>query len=101
MRTFVDDKGTLWEVREIHVPTLSIVPRRFLPHPEYADGWLLFCSPTERRRIAPLPQDWEELEITELARWCERAAPVRARLDTLFYPLQATEEGGRQPQQLE
>ena len=40
MRTFVDDKGTLWEVREIHVPTMSIIPRRFLPHPEYADGWV-------------------------------------------------------------
>ena len=82
-RTFVDDAGDEWEVREIREATMSIVPRRHLPHPEYADGWLLFSSRTERRRIAPFPTDWQMLSDGELARWCARAVPARWRYQAL------------------
>ena len=83
MRTFVDGSGTEWEVREIREAALSIVPRRHLPHPEYADGWLLFSSSAERRRIAPFPPDWQMLPDSELARWCAQAVPARWRVAAL------------------
>ena len=81
MRIFVDEQGTEWEVREIHVPHLSVVPRHLLPHPEYAEGWLLFTSESQRRRIAPFPADWLSLPADELARCCRCAVPARSAPD--------------------
>ena len=78
MRTFVDEGGKEWEVREINVPALAVVPRRLLPHPEYAEGWLLFSCGEERRRIAPFPADWLSLPTLVLAQCWATAQPVRA-----------------------
>jgi hypothetical protein len=44
--------------------------------PQYATGWLTFESPTEKRRLAPIPQQWEHLPDSELARLCGEARPV-------------------------
>lgn len=41
-----------------------------------AAGWLAFESPTEKRRLAPIPQHWEQLADAELERLCESARPV-------------------------
>ena len=79
VRRFQDAIGTEWEVREIHVPTLSIVPRKFLPKPEYADGWLLFTSEGERRRLAPCPCDWRDIAPMQLAFLCSQATRVTQR----------------------
>ena len=79
VRRFEDAVGTLWEVREIHVPSLSIVPRKFLRQPEYADGWLLFTCEGERRRLAPCPCDWREIAPMQLAFLCSQAVRVTER----------------------
>lgn len=42
----------------------------------FAAGWLVFQAPDERRRLAPIPADWETLSSDDLARLCERATPV-------------------------
>jgi len=86
MRTFVDESGTEWEVREIHVPTLAVVPKRFMRHPEFAEGWLLFSTASERRRIAPVPPDWMNRPSTDLSAWCASAMHVRdsARSNPVF-----------------
>ena len=39
-------------------------------------GWLTFECPTEKRRLAPIPQHWERLPEAELARLCAAARPV-------------------------
>lgn len=44
--------------------------------PLYAAGWLTFESPTEKRRLAPIPRAWEDLPEAELARLCGEARPV-------------------------
>jgi hypothetical protein len=41
-----------------------------------ANGWLAFSSGMERRRLAPIPKDWHQLEDAELASLCARATPV-------------------------
>ena len=76
VRTFEDAVGIEWEVREIHVPSLAIVPRKYLRRPEYADGWLLFTCGGERRRLAPCPGEWRAANTVELARWCGEAVRV-------------------------
>lgn len=44
--------------------------------PQLASGWLAFESPTEKRRLAPIPQHWERLPEAELERLCRNALPV-------------------------
>jgi hypothetical protein len=43
--------------------------------PEMAAGWLAFESPTERRRLVPIPAGWDAFSDAELERLCERARP--------------------------
>ena len=43
--------------------------------PEYVEGWVVFQSATERRRLAPIPDRWEQLGEDELRTLCARAAP--------------------------
>lgn len=50
-------------------------PAQFLS-PLLAAGWLAFECPTEKRRLAPIPQHWEQIPEAELARLCEQATPV-------------------------
>lgn len=50
-------------------------PSAFLS-PQLATGWLAFECPTEKRRLTPIPQHWEELPDTELERLCAAARPV-------------------------
>lgn len=50
-------------------------PPAFLS-PQLATGWLAFECPTEKRRLTPIPQQWEQLSDTELERLCAAALPV-------------------------
>ena len=74
--TFRDESDRLWEVREIRDPGLP-ERRRFLLRREYADGWLLFVSGGERRRLAPYPPGWRFADPGRLRAWVGDAAPVR------------------------
>lgn len=44
--------------------------------PHLATGWLTFECPTEKRRLAPIPQHWDLLSEADLQRLCETARPV-------------------------
>ena len=46
--------------------------------PGLAEGWLSFECRNERRRIAPIPADWETMTADELSRLCSRATPARS-----------------------
>ena len=84
-KTFVDVLGAEWEVWEVyprlverrllrerraegrgskerrHVPAgRPTLPRQIL------GGWLAFQSKHERRRVLPVPDDWEDLDDREL-----------------------------------
>jgi hypothetical protein len=80
-RSFLDENGVRWEVREICDPSLAIIPRHQLRRPEFAAGWLLFTSDGGgRRRFAPYPAGWHETSDGELRDWCHQAmdaVPVR------------------------
>jgi hypothetical protein len=44
--------------------------------PDAFNGWLVFDSPNERRRLTPIPPAWEMRAECDLERLCERALPV-------------------------
>jgi hypothetical protein len=41
------------------------------------DGWLCFESSAERRRLTPIPTDWEDCPLPALEGYCRSAIPVR------------------------
>jgi hypothetical protein len=66
-REYTDSSGAAWKVwNTAPVPgaVLSSVMR---------DGWLTFECDGERRRLAPVPPDWEQLTAAELERLCGAA----------------------------
>jgi hypothetical protein len=84
LREFTDTKGTFWRVWDVYpsergkagssdreVATAELKGR--FRSAELAEGWLCFESPSERRRLAPIPPEWELCEIGALEAMAERA----------------------------
>jgi hypothetical protein len=93
-REFIDTHGIRWEVWDVH-PThverrrqeLTSRPdgpeRRHVDggprmevRPEFSNGWLAFQCRGERRRLAPVPAQWSQLDDDALSALCERATPI-------------------------
>ena len=72
---FTDESDRAWEVREIRDMALPERAKRLLG--EYSDGWLLFMSGEERRRLAPYPPGWRLADAARLRCWVNDALPVR------------------------
>ena len=64
-------RGTNWMVYDVRPATASLLA------PAYVEGWLCFESGSERRRLMPIPADWEMRTDHELAELCKMASPVR------------------------
>lgn len=76
-REFVDSLGTLWKVWNT-VPLAGAVLQA-----EWKDGWLTFESMAAcLRRLAPVPENWEQLSAEQLERLCAQAAEVRRTTPT-------------------
>jgi hypothetical protein len=75
VRTFRDGLNREWEVWAIR-EQLTERRTRLLPRPELANGWLLFTSGDERRRLDILPPGWTLASEAVLCRWCDDAIPV-------------------------
>ena len=73
-REFVDNQGTMWRVWDTH-PVAANTLRTVSP--TFAGGWLTFESTHERRRLAPIPPDWDVASRELMAHWCARALRVR------------------------
>jgi len=82
LRAFTDSTGTEWRVWDV-LP--SATTQSFsaglgglssLMGTAYATGWLCFESSAEKRRLAPIPEDWSVSGERELERMKERAVAV-------------------------
>ena len=73
-REFVDDAGTMWRVWDTFPAAASALRR---VSPTYAEGWLTFECEDERRRLAPIPPDWDRVSGDLIEHWCARALRVR------------------------
>lgn len=96
-RQFRDSRAVEWEVWEVQpVPivqplldrrsrpraadeqaALSRTSELMLPQAGMSNGWLLFESGSEKRRLAPIPEGWADLPPAGLEALCGRAAPAR------------------------
>ena len=69
-RSFRDRAGVEWHV-------WSTVPTRAkVLGPDYGQGWLTFESVSARRRLAPIPEDWERIAEDRLELLCRTAREV-------------------------
>ena len=78
MRQFRDAAGVEWQAYQAG-PQSNLGLREELLPESYRGGWLVFESPTEKRRLAPVPQGWQTLTPQELRRLCALATPTRQR----------------------
>lgn len=75
--------GERWEVWEVRLGERG-EQRTVSPH--LTGGWLTFESAAEKRRLAPIPEGWEELAVETLAGLCQGAVFVRERGDSGDFP---------------
>jgi len=71
MREIVDARGQRWRVWET-------TPSRAEGLGGFGGGWLTFDDGTERRRLAPVPENWERLSDVRLALLLRAARPSGA-----------------------
>jgi hypothetical protein len=76
-REFTDRDGTVWRVWDVRPTSLHPITRSEDFMGDFADGWLTFESPTERRRLpAPYPANWTSFDLPRLDALCRAAKPV-------------------------
>jgi hypothetical protein len=78
LREFTDQKGTTWQVFDVYPAARGKAPNAtddaaHLPSRELGEGWLCFQSATEKRRLAPIPPEWEICECSDLETLCANA----------------------------
>lgn len=84
LRDFQDSQGTRWTVWNV-APSFALGSafsnNGAAGHEgqALAEGWLCFESETEKRRLAPVPEQWEELTSGALAELLGRAQVVTRR----------------------
>jgi hypothetical protein len=77
VREFRDADGVEWVA---FFTARSVARDQHLPE-EYREGWLAFESAAgEKRRLAPVPEDWESISGEELAAVCASATPQEETL---------------------
>lgn len=77
-RVFDDIRGKRWHTFAVH-GSEATVERAGLPE-AFRQGWLVFESNDEVRRVAPIPNKWAELSIDELRQLCYSAAGAPRRI---------------------
>ena len=76
-RRFEDANSVRWDAFAVY-PSRETAGRAELPDP-FQHGWLSFDSGAVTRRLAPIPDEWEQASEDGLRRLCEKAevAPRR------------------------
>jgi len=72
VREFSDTNGVLWRVWQTR-------PSRDIYLGKLREGWLTFECGTERRRLAPVPEAWDDVPIARLELMLRVAERVETR----------------------
>jgi hypothetical protein len=75
-RIFDDFSGRRWRVVAVH-PVSPAQARSAIPV-TFQQGWLLFDSADQVRRVAPIPENWEQLSTDDLRELCH-GAPTQTK----------------------
>ena len=76
LREFVDAHGRDWKVWDTRPETRAEAAAVL---GAFHDGWLTFEHEALRRRLVPIPANWETLPDAELSRLCIEASPEMPR----------------------
>jgi hypothetical protein len=76
MLQFKDQHGTEWDVFEVASATLSVGRPDLLPS-AFRTGWLVFDCGSERRRLAPFPNEWSAFSTIALESLLDSAERVK------------------------
>ena len=79
LRTFTTRDGVTWNVWNV-VPTLSHNARKLTLGTGMTEGWLCFEGGGTKRRIVPVPADWEEWSDDQLEAALGDAQAVKTRV---------------------
>lgn len=115
VREFVDAAGVVWRAwdvrsatprRQVHrrktSPTDFSGPNRRIRRDRRVrkvrtpDAWLAFESATEKRRLHPIPAEWELASEADLRRWCSEGFPLPTFVAWIPEPMPEEEEGARE-----
>ena len=75
-RAFTDERGVSWDVYAVY-PEARLSPKL---RGAFQHGWLCFDSGPEKRRLSPIPENWQQLgtdKLNQLVDSAERARPRR------------------------
>ena len=80
-RTFLDPDGQAWEAWDVFPGLHSDEAHEASRHlPDgLADGWLCFQREGQKRRLAPVPDAWDQRSDQDLWLYCQMARPVGGR----------------------
>jgi hypothetical protein len=78
MRHFRDEAGVEWKVFLTARGSDAVSREHSLPE-AFRGGWLVFESAGEKRRLAPVPANWDTLSNDALAALCAKASPQLSR----------------------
>ena len=76
LRTFTDGAGVEWQVWDVRPEGAH---RAVISNANLEDGWLVFQSPTEKRRLCPIPPEWETCPPERLHLLSRTAPQVHSR----------------------
>lgn len=84
LRQFTDTQGISWRVWDVWPttrPSSSSATRTesyagAFPGQSFGDGWLCFECEREKRRLSPIPAEWETCETCVLEELCQRAGYI-------------------------
>lgn len=80
IREYTDSRRVEWSVWDVTPAQMHPLARDEEYLGEMHDGWLVFESKREKRRLhAPYPHDWVDFDIPQLEELCAKASPVLRR----------------------
>ena len=80
IREYTDSHRVEWSVWDVTPAQMHPAARDEQYLAEMHDGWLVFESKREKRRLnAPYPRNWEDFDIRQLEELCAKASPVLRR----------------------
>ena len=75
MRTIADASGVVWTIFEVKKQGGPKEQWTYLPE-QFGNGWLCFECEGEKRRLAPVPEGWQEAGPDRLSSWLQAAKRV-------------------------
>jgi len=86
LREFTDKKGIRWKAYDVYPtgPSSAVLGGpvdandrvNAFPSRNHAHGWLCFESREEKRRLTPIPVEWELCDLKHLEELCDGAGYV-------------------------